>query len=536
MERRDFLKVPGAAGLLSTSVASSSLWPAMLSAQQIRPMIWGGTVPLKLDPHDVIDVPTFFFKNNCYDALYEYVAGKEAPELKMRLVRSAKASADGTVWDFELVENIRFQDGSVMSAEDVVYSFKRMLAVGTATSAMLRPMLGADSVTASSAAGFRIRLTSPYAPFLAILPLLPIVNSKLVIANTKDNDWGKAYLLSNSAGSGPYKVVPGSFKPIDRFDLEWFPDYFRGWPLGDRSMKLVLDRYIKDNTTHLLAVKKGDIDGTNGYVPPDQFADLEKTPGVRMSIEPALRTFMMRMNHRRAPFDNIHFRRAVSCAFPYDTFIEKVMMGNVDRIQGPIPHGIFGSPKDLKGYRYDLKQAREHLDRAARDGVNLKQEIEFVALTSYDETVAVAQLLQSELRKLGVTLKISKAIWANLVTATQKPETSPQIWSHWSTPYYVDPDNWTGPYYTKSGHGTTRGSSWYSTDKVEQLLGQAMRETSQDRRTDLYEQASRVLVEDAVDVWIYRGKVARALRTRVKGYEPAVTGDGIDLRKIWVES
>jgi peptide/nickel transport system substrate-binding protein len=508
----------------------------MLSAQQIRPMIWGGTVPLKLDPHDVIDVPTFFFKNNCYDALYEYVAGKEAPELKMRLVRSAKASADGTVWDFELVENIRFQDGSVMSAEDVVYSFKRMLAVGTATSAMLRPMLGADSVTASSATGFRIRLTSPYAPFLAILPLLPIVNSKLVIANTKDNDWGKAYLLSNSAGSGPYKVVPGSFKPIDRFDLEWFPDYFRGWPLGDRSMKLVLDRYIKDNTTHLLAVKKGDIDGTNGYVPPDQFADLEKTPGVRMSIEPALRTFMMRMNHRRAPFDNIHFRRAVSCAFPYDTFIEKVMMGNVDRIQGPIPHGIFGSPKDLKGYRYDLKQAREHLDRAARDGVNLKQEIEFVALTSYDETVAVAQLLQSELRKLGVTLKISKAIWANLVTATQKPETSPQIWSHWSTPYYVDPDNWTGPYYTKSGHGTTRGSSWYSTDKVEQLLGQAMRETSQDRRTDLYEQASRVLVEDAVDVWIYRGKVARALRTRVKGYEPAVTGDGIDLRKIWVES
>jgi peptide/nickel transport system substrate-binding protein len=358
----------------------------------------------------------------------------------------------------------------------------------------------------------------------------------MVIANTKDNDWGKAYLNSNTAGSGPYKVVPGSFKPIDRFDLEWFPDYFRGWPLGDKSMKVVLDRYIKDNTTHLLAVKKGDIDGTNGYVPPDQWGDLEKSPGVRMSIEPALRTFMMRMNHRRAPFDNVHFRRAVSCAFPYDTFIDKVMTGSVDRIQGPIPQGIFGSPRDLVGYRYDLKQAREHLDRAARDGVNLKQEIEFVALTSYDETVAVAQLLQSELRKLGVTLRISKAIWANLVTATQKPETTPQIWSHWSTPYYVDPDNWTGPYYTKSGHGTTRGSSWYSTDKVEQLLNGAMRETDLARRTRLYEDASRQLVEDAVDVWIYRGKVARALRTRVKGYEPAVTGDGIDLRKIWVES
>ncbi len=535
MERRAFLQVPGVAGLLGAAT-STALWPRIVSAQGARTMIWGGTVPLRLDPHDVIDVPTFFFKNNCYDALYEYQAGKDAPELKPRLVRAARSSADGVTWDFDLIANVRFHDGTVMSAEDVAYSFRRMLAVGTATSAMLKPFLGSDSVTATGPLTVRFVLTEPYAPFLSVLPLLPIVNSKLVIANTKDNDWGKGYLLSATAGSGPYKVVPGSFKPIDRFDLEWFPDYFRGWPLGDRSMKLVLDRYIKDNTTHLLAVKKGDIDGTNGYVPPDQWPDLEKSSGVRMSIEPALRTFMMRMNHRRAPFDNVHFRRAVSCAFPYDTFIDKVMMGSVDRIQGPIPQGIFGSPKDLAGYHYDLKLAREHLDRAARDGVNLKQEIEFVALTSYDETVAVAQLLQSELRKLGVTMRISKAIWANLVTATQKPETSPQIWSHWSTPYYVDPDNWTGPYYTKAGHGTTRGSSWYSTDKVEQLLNGAMRETDLARRTRLYEDASRQLVEDAVDVWIYRGKVARALRTRVKGYEPAVTGDGIDLRKIWVES
>src|SRR5690606_25942186 len=148
---------------------------------------------------------------------------------------------------------------------------------------------------------------------------------------------------------------------------------------------------------------------------------------------------------------------------------------------------------------------------------DIKQEIEFLALTSYDETVSVAQLLQSELRKIGVRMRISKAIWANLVSACQKPETTPQIWSHWSTPYYVDPDNWTGPYYTKAGHGTTRGSSWYSSAKTEALLEQAVRVTDQGERTKLYEEASRLLVEDAVDVWIYRGRVARALRTRVKG-------------------
>jgi peptide/nickel transport system substrate-binding protein len=535
VQRRRFLEISGFAASVG-AVSGISLWPAAALADSPRPLVWGGTVPLKLDPHDVIDVPTFFFKNNCYDSLYEYVHSNAGPKLNMRLVKSAKSSPDGTTWDFELHDKVKFHDGQPLTSEDVVYSFRRMLAVNTATTAMIKEFLSTESVEAKGPHAVRIKLTQPYAPFLAILPLMPIVNSKLLLANTKDNDWAKAYLLSNSAGSGPYKVVAGSFAPLDKFDLEWFPDYFRGWPKGREPMKLVLDRYIKDNTTALLAVQKGDIDATNGYVPPDQFEQLRKAPGVRLSIEPALRTFMMRMNHKRAPFDNVNYRKAISHAFPYQVFIEKVMLGNVDRIKGPLPKGVIGTPKDLVGYDHDLTKAKHFLELAAKDGVDIKQEIEFMALTSYDETVSVAQLLQSELRKIGVPLRIGKGIWANLVTACQKPETTPQIWSHWSTPYYVDPDNWTGPYYTKVAQGTTRGSSWYSGEKVDKLLQDASRTVDPGKRAALYEEASRQLVADAVDVWIYQGKVARALRTRVKGYAPAITGDGVDLRQMWVES
>jgi peptide/nickel transport system substrate-binding protein len=454
----------------------------------------------------------------------------------MRLVKSAAPSAGGATWDFELHEGVKFHDGQLLTAEDVVYSFQRMLSVKTAVTAMLTTFMKPDSVQATGPHTVRFVLTQQYAPFLAILPLLPIVNSKLMLANTKGDDWGKPFLLSNGAGSGPYKIVPGTFAPLDKFDLEWFPDYFRGWPKERQPMKVILDRYIKDNTTALLAVQKGDIDATNGYVPPDQFAQLEKAPGVRLSIEPSLRTFIMRMNNKRAPFNNANFRKAVSHAFPYQVFIDKVMLGHVDRIRGPIPSGVFGAPASLAGYDHDLAKAREYLQLAAKEGVDIKQEVEFMALTSYDETTSVAQLLQSELRKIGVTLRITKGLWANLVTACQKPETTPQIWSHWSTPYYVDPDNWTGPYYTKAGHGTTRGSSWYTNDRVETLLLDAGKTEDKDKRIELYEQASRQLVADAVDVWIYQGKVARALRTRVKGYVPAITGDGVDLRQMWIDA
>ncbi len=535
IERRRLLHITSLAAMAGT-LSGFGLWPGRADAQAARPLVWGGTVPLKLDPHDVIDVPTLFFKNNCYDALYEYVGANGVAELKPRLVKAMKYSPDGITWDMELHNNVKFHDGRLMTAEDVVYSFQRMLAVKTAISATLVGFLKPDGIKAVGPHLVRFTLTQAYAPFLSVLPLMPIVNRQLLLANTVDNDWAKTFLLSNSAGSGPYKVVPGSFLPVDRFDLEWFPDYFRGWPKGHEPMKRVLDRYIKDNTTALLAVQKGDIDATNGYVPPDQFETLEKAPGVRLSKEPALRTFMIRMNHQRAPFNNVNFRKAVSHAFPYQVFIEKVMLNFVDRIKGPLPKGVFGTPSDLVGYDHDLGKAREYLARAVKDGVDVKQEIEFIALTGYDETVSVAQLLQSELRKIGVTMRISKGLWANMVTACQRPETTPQIWSHWSTPYYVDPDNWTGPYYTKAGEGTTRGSSWYSNEKVQSMLMEASRIPDTSKRLPLYEEASRLLVADAVDVWIYQGKVARAIRTRVKGYQPAVTGDAVDLRQMWVES
>ncbi len=72
IERRRMLHLTSLVALAG-GFSSFSLWPSRANAQAVRPMVWGGTVPLKLDPHDVVDVPSLFFKNNCYDALYEYL-------------------------------------------------------------------------------------------------------------------------------------------------------------------------------------------------------------------------------------------------------------------------------------------------------------------------------------------------------------------------------------------------------------------------------------------------------------------------------
>jgi len=532
LTRRDLLAGTAAAAAL---LASASLRSRPAAAQDEKPMVWGSTLDLTLDPHTQLNVGAFFLKVNIYDSLYEYVIKDGTPEPVPLLVSEAKSSDGGAVWDFTLRTDVKFHDGRLLEAEDVVYSFKRLMALGMGSAPIFTSFLAPDDITAVAPDHVRFKLKTPYGPFLATLPMVPIVNRRLVEANAKDGDWGKVFLSGNTAGSGPYQPVPGSFVPAQRLDLAWFPDYFRGWP-QPKPMKEVLLRFIAENSVQYLAVEKGEIDTTNSYVPADQYKRFRDSPNVTLSIEPTLRTFLFRMHNQRPPFDNPDYRKALSYAFPYQIYIDKVLRGSVQRNGGPIPRQLWGNPADLAIYSHDPAKAKEHLERARKAGAPVDREIEFVGLVSNDETVQAAQLMQSELRKIGIRMKISKALWANVVAATQKPETSPDIWAHWATSYFVDPDNFTGTFYTKATHGSQRGSSWYANDKVDGLLLKARHLTERAERTPIYEEVSRLLVADAVDIWIYNGNAVRAVRKRVKGYQPAAIGDGVDLRTIWIEA
>ena len=89
--------------------------------------------------------------------------------------------------------------------------------------------------------------------------------------------------------------------------------------------------------------------------------------------------------------------------------------------------------------------------------------------------------------------------------------------------------------YDSQFHGTWKASSWYQNDEVDQLLGEARAETDQAKRAELYEKASHLVVDDAVDIWIYNTVQLRGLSDRVKGYKFSPVGSGGDIRWISVE-
>ena len=109
-------------------------------------LVTGDNLPANVDPHQIFDVPMQFYSLNTYDNLYRYQGNP--PKLEPWLARSHTVSADGLTWEFKLRTDAKFHDGSALVADDVVYSFKRVLAIGKGPSGAFKPVLKPDNITA----------------------------------------------------------------------------------------------------------------------------------------------------------------------------------------------------------------------------------------------------------------------------------------------------------------------------------------------------------------------------------------------------
>jgi peptide/nickel transport system substrate-binding protein len=236
------------------------------------------------------------------------------------------------------------------------------------------------------------------------------------------------------------------------------------------------------------------------------------------------------MNNRKAPFDNLDARLCFAHAFNYEGFNEIILKGLVVRNAGPNPNNLWGNPPGLEPYKYDLALARQHCDRARAAGAPLGRDIEVHVQTELEQTVQAAQMFQADLRKVGVTLKIVPNTFAGIVTATAAANTTPDMWVHWVSAYFIDPENWVGQMYDSRFAGTWKASSWYSNPEVDSLLGRARNSVVQAERQELYAAATRIVVRDSVDIWVYNTVNLRGLSRRVQGYSFSPVGSGGELR------
>jgi peptide/nickel transport system substrate-binding protein len=500
-------------------------------ASQPGVLTTGDNLPANLDPHQIFDVPMQFYSLNAYDNLYRYEGNP--PQLKPWLAESHVVSPDGLTYEFRLRPGAKFHDGSEITAEDVVYSFRRVLALGKAPAGAFKPVLKAENVTAPDKHSVRFVLDHAYAPFLAAVPIVMVVNPRQVKAHETNTDWGAAWLASNAAGSGAYQLDAATYRPLERVDLKRFDGHFLGWNDNPKAPKEVQILPTRETSTRVLALLKGSVDMTDSYLPTDQVERIQKAKGVHIEKHTSMRVFVLRMNNKKPPLDNVNARKCIAHAFNYDGFINEILKGYAVRNPAPMPNNLWGYPKDVSGYDYDLKRAKAFCDKARAEGAPIDRPIEIHTQSQLEQTNQAAQLLQSDLAQIGINLKIISDTWANITTNTGKAESTPDMWVHWVSTYFVDPENWVGQMYDSQFLGTWKASAWYHNPKVDDLLRKARTTTSQAERAPLYEEATRLVVADSPDIWVYNTVEIRGVSDRVKNFSFSPVGSGGEMR--WIE-
>src|SRR5262245_55667350 len=369
-----------------------------------------------MDPHAAFDVGRVAVRLNLYDGLYRWL--DNPPVLNPWLAESHTVSQDGLTYTFKLKKGVKFHDGAEVTAEDVRYSMERILAMKKGAASLFATMVAPGSTKAVDKYTVSFTLTKPVAVFMAVVPEVHVVNSALVKKNEKDGDWGAAWLTSNEAGSGSYSL--SRYDPAIGFIAKRYPGHFMPW--GPKYIDEIELRHVKEDNTRVLGMIKGDYQGTGGYLPLDQVKRLREAPNVKIVEAESMRIMLFQINNQRAPLNDVHVRRAISYAFDYDGFNKDILGGSVERNPVPIPNNLWGVPKDVKGYSYNLDKAKQELNQAS---AKVDRPITVGFLQGFSQTEQAATVMANGLRKLGIETKMTSELWPAMVERMQKPETSP---------------------------------------------------------------------------------------------------------------
>jgi peptide/nickel transport system substrate-binding protein len=480
-----------------------------------------------VDPHAAFDVGRVAVRLNIYDGLMRWQSNP--PVLEPWVAESHTISPDGLTYTFKMRRGVKFHDGTEVKAQDVVASLDRILAVGKGAASLFKTMVDPGAGRAVDDYTVEFRLKQPSAIFLSIIPEIHIVNTVLVKKNEIGGDWGQAWLSKNSAGSGAYRLT--QFDPAIGFVAERFADHFKGF--GPKWIDEIEFRGVKDTNTRVLGLLRGDFQGIGGYLQADQLNRIKQNGGAQVLDAESMRIMTAQFNVTRAPLNDVHVRRAISYAFDYDGFNKDILGGLVERNPTPLPNTMWGVPKDVKGYSFDIAKAKAELALAK---VTIDKPIELAFLTGFQQSEQAAQLLQNGLTKAGVPSKVVGYPWPTMVEKVKDPATTPDVPIYWISTYYADPHNWVGEMFSSATAGTFKNAAHYKNPKVDELLDKALRSTIKAERATLYEEVTRIVVDDAAGLWIYNTKWYGPYSNKLRGIVFCPIGSAQEMRTAYYES
>jgi peptide/nickel transport system substrate-binding protein len=426
------------------------------------------------------------------------------------LAESWEISND-TVYTFHLRQGVKFHNGDELTSEDIKFTYERIMNpdIGSPVKTFLDVI---QSIETPDKYTVVITLSEPNPAFLINIahPNMSIVSEK--VATEGD-------LAKDVVGTGPFKLA--EWVPDNYMRLERNPDFFiEGLPYLDG----IEWRVIPDYSTILAGLRTGEIDLADL---PAKNAQLARSSGtLQVATSPILTYSFLAFNCEREPFTDPRVRLALSYAVDRQAVIDTVLLGE-GQITGPLPPSLqqWALPlTEYPNYTRDLDKAKALLAEAGYpDG------FEFPVMVLGDEAVARTQVLQDQLKDIGVQIQIESVERGLYIENWKNSNFDAFCGGNSGSP---------SPDYMLNRTFHTGGATnvfKYSNPTVDELLDKGQVTVDYDTAKGYYDELQRVLVEDAPMVWLYVANQFRVYQSYVQDVTVMPDTSIVYAREIWLD-
>jgi peptide/nickel transport system substrate-binding protein len=445
--------------------------------------------PDQLDPQKTSAYFSFEVLENVFDTLVEPDANLE---MRPALAESWEVSPDQLEWTFHLRKGVTFHDGSPFTADDVVYSYRRII------DEKLANVDKFSAVTDVSAAGpdtVLIRVKHPTPNLLTNIGGF----KGMAIVSRKNVESGQ--IATHPIGTGPFAFV--SQKSGDSIILEANAKYWGGPP----KVPGVTFEFITEPSTALSALQAGEIDWTDS-VPTQRISQLRDDDSLKLAVTPSNDYWYLALNEARAPWNDPRVRQAIAYGIDRQSIVQATSYGSATANQLAIPEGNpWYTPYDR--YRYDTDQAKRLLDEAGEHPAKM----DMLVTSEYPETVTAAQVIADNLNPLGITVNIRTVDFATWLDE-QNSGHFDMLMMGWLG--NIDPDDF---YYAQHHTDGSSNAQKFSNPDVDRLLDAGRVETNRQARQQDYAKAATIIADEVSYIYLYNPAVVQAWSTRMSGYE-----------------
>ena len=478
---------------------------AFCKVEDLRPLRHAVDGSPSVDPHIGSGAAITFFYVNTYDTLVTYDIHSKILPL---LAESWTASDDYLHYTFKLKKGVKFHDGTELKASDVVFSMNRLITMNVGFSYLFKGRVA--KVEAIDDYTVRFDLSNKYALFIGSLTRFSIVNEKLIMANLNMKnqtfnygptygDFGRDFLLTMDAGSGPYKfgeLLLQNYLILDQFESYHIP-FSENAPT---SLKFIRNTEAMTIRT-LLNKRELEVSGRSSST--ELLEAISKIEGIGIGEYSYGSTAHIVFNCSLPPTDDINFRKALAYLVDYDLILNNFFPGSTMAI-GPCNASTpgAGTQHEANPYKYDIEKAKEYLALSKYADKLDQYPVEFFHTTTPPPPPQIALPLSSAAQTIGMNMLITGGPYIAWQQRTAGKETTANVSTCVQSPWIRDAASNFLAQYTRDNVGTVANPFWILDETFDQMVYNAIEIMDTEKRYAEYAKIEKYILDNCFGAYL----------------------------------